>query len=171
MASLFISFIVVIEWQEFNWVPLTKQAAFTSPGALRCSCINFVCLKYGHIKNERHHVINSNTPCFAGVREFCETEAFNATCDHDEVILMKHARYGRMRVGRCVKLDYGHVGCASDVLGLADTRCSGRRICQIRIPDALFAKTKPCPDDLKPYMEATYDCVKGNSNNWSLVVT
>ena len=74
---------------------------------------------------------------------------------------MRHARYGRMRLSRCVKLDYGHVGCASEVLDLADSRCSGRRQCQIRIPDALFAKTKPCPDDLKPYLEASYECIKG----------
>ncbi len=58
-------------------------------------------------------------------------------------------------------MDYGHVGCASDVLDVADSRCSGRRQCQIRIPDALFGKTKPCPDDLKPYLEANYECLKG----------
>lgn len=77
---------------------------------------------------------------------------------------MRHARYGRMRMGRCVKLDYGHVGCSSDVLDLADSRCSGRKQCIIRIPDALFAQTKPCPDDLKPYMEATFECVRGNTS-------
>ena len=76
-------------------------------------------------------------------------------------ILLTHARYGRMRLSRCVKQDYGHVGCASDVIDLADVRCSARRKCLIRIPDALFATTKPCPDDLKPYLEAGYICVKG----------
>ena len=70
-------------------------------------------------------------------------------------------------MGRCVKMDYGHVGCASDVLDLADSRCSGRRQCQIRIPDALFGKTKPCPDDLKPYLEANYECLKGKSVCWN----
>jgi len=66
-----------------------------------------------------------------------------------------------MRISRCVKLDYGHLGCESDVLELADARCSGRRRCEIRIPDPEFAKNKPCPEDLKPYFEAAYECVKG----------
>ena len=83
---------------------------------------------------------------FQILRNSVKLTLFNATCGSDEVILLTHARYGRMRVGKCVKIDYGHVGCASDVLPLADSRCSGRRQCQIRIPDALFGKTKPCPD-------------------------
>ena len=76
---------------------------------------------------------------------------------------MTHARYGRMRVGRCVKLDYGHVGCAADVLEIADAQCSGRQQCIMPIPDTALARTKPCPDDLKPYFEATYLCIKGKS--------
>ncbi len=95
------------------------------------------------------------------VKEYCETETFKATCDKDELLLMSHARYGRMRVGRCVKLDYGHVGCAADVLEIADAQCSGRQQCIMPIPDTALARTKPCPDDLKPYFEATYLCVKG----------
>jgi len=74
---------------------------------------------------------------------------------------MTRAQYGRMRISRCVKLDYGHLGCEADVLELADARCSGRRRCEIRIPDPEFAKNKPCPEDLKPYFEASYKCVKG----------
>ena len=104
---------------------------------------------------------------------YCENEVFNATCDPGEVILMTRAQYGRMRKSRCVKLDYGHIGCGADVVELADTRCSGRRRCQIRIPDALFAKTKPCPDDLKPYFEGNYRCVKGGFslyNNYTQIV-
>jgi len=92
---------------------------------------------------------------------FCETETFHATCALDEVIVMTRAQYGRMRISRCVKLDYGHLGCEADVLELADARCSGRRRCEIRIPDPEFAKNKPCPEDLKPYFEAAYKCVKG----------
>ena len=95
------------------------------------------------------------------VKEYCETEIFNATCHKDELLLMTHARYGRMRVGRCVKLDYGHVGCAADVLEIADAQCSGRQQCIMPIPDTALARTKPCPDDLKPYFEATFLCIKG----------
>lgn len=91
---------------------------------------------------------------------FCETETFNATCPHDHVVLITYARYGRMRLSRCVKLDYGHVGCSADVMSAADRRCSGKRKCEVRIPDAEFGREKPCPDDLKPYLEIGYSCVK-----------
>lgn len=68
-----------------------------------------------------------------------------------------------MRLSRCAKIDYGHIGCESDVLELADTRCSGRKSCEIAIPDALFAKSQPCPEDLKPYLEVGYYCVAGKN--------
>jgi len=110
-------------------------------------------------KNERG-VVYAGPADSGGV--YCETEAFNASCELGSAILMTHARYGRMRLSRCVRHDYGHVGCASDVIDLVDTRCSARRRCSIRVPDALLATTKPCPDDLKPYLEARYVCVKGN---------
>ncbi len=41
---------------------------------------------------------------FAGVQEFCQLETFSASCGQDEVIVMQYARYGRMRLGRCVKV-------------------------------------------------------------------
>lgn len=94
---------------------------------------------------------------------FCETEAFNATCEMGFVVVMTYAHYGRMKLSRCVKQDYGHVGCSADVRDLADYKCSARRKCTVRIPDAVFAATKPCPDDLKPYLEAGYICVKGRN--------
>ena len=80
---------------------------------------------------------------------------------------MTHARYGRMQKGRCVKLDYGHLGCAADVIELMDTRCSGRTECEIRVPDMMLTSTRPCPDDLKPYLEASYQCVKGDSTSYT----
>jgi hypothetical protein len=66
-----------------------------------------------------------------------------------------------MKMGRCVKHDYGYVGCFADVIELADERCSGRQRCVITIPDAIFSETQPCPDDLKPYFEAGYNCIAG----------
>jgi len=93
---------------------------------------------------------------------YCETETFNATCDAStDVIIVTHALYGRMRLSRCTKIDYGHIGCSSDVTELADVRCSGRQACEIAIPDALFAKSQPCPEDLKPYLEVGYTCLSG----------
>jgi len=93
---------------------------------------------------------------------YCETETFNATCDSPgDIILVTHALYGRMHLSRCTKIDYGHIGCSSDVTELADARCSGRQACEIAIPDALFAKSQPCPEDLKPYLEVGYTCLSG----------
>lgn len=94
------------------------------------------------------------------VHEACETETFNVTCRRDEVIIISRAQYGRMSLGRCVKLNYGHIGCSADVSHLASSRCSGRRICTIQVPDKSFARTKPCPDDLKPYLKIQYICQK-----------
>jgi len=70
-----------------------------------------------------------------------------------EVIMIDRAAYGRMRLGRCVETDMGHVtrtqgsrdtadmghvGCQSDVLVTADRRCSGRTSCEIR------ERSRPC---------------------------
>lgn len=98
---------------------------------------------------------------FKVFESFCETEAFNASCPAGQAILITHAHYGRMKLNRCVKQDYGHVGCAADVIELTDVRCSGRSRCEIAIPDVVFAKTRPCPEDLKPYLEVGYNCVPG----------
>lgn len=91
----------------------------------------------------------------------CMTETFQASCNDDQVILMQTARYGRMSLGRCVKTDFGFVGCYADVLDLADRRCSGRRRCSIKVPDPLFENTKACNEEFKSYLETTYTCLPG----------
>ena len=53
--------------------------------------------------------------------EFCQWETFNATCGEGEVIVMRTARYGRMKLGKCLTTDY-FVGCSADVLSHVDTR-------------------------------------------------
>ena len=62
-----------------------------------------------------------------------------------------------------MRADLGYLGCRSDVLNLADSRCSGRRDCDIRVPDGDFDITLPCFKELKIYLEASFDCVKGKS--------
>jgi len=96
-----------------------------------------------------------------GLTEYCQWEQLEITCEHDEVIMITSAFYGRMQYGRCIRRDYGYVGCYADVRTLADTRCSGRRSCRISVPDKLFDGTTPCPEDLKLYLMAGYSCVKG----------
>jgi len=93
--------------------------------------------------------------------EYCDTEVFRAECTEGEVIVLDRARYGRMKIGRCVETDMGYLGCSSDVLQLADRRCSGRRVCEIRVPDAELETTNSCLNELKTYLEVSYTCVKG----------
>ena len=97
---------------------------------------------------------------FAGVREFCEGEAFNGQCSKDEVVIIQSALYGRMRLGRCVQMNMGYLGCEANVKDLADQRCSGKRKCRINVPDTEFEKSRPC-FELKSYLEISYTCVRG----------
>ena len=92
---------------------------------------------------------------------FCQSEYFRHKCDPDEVILMTHARYGRMRISKCVKENFGYVGCSVNVLDIVDSHCSGRRSCSVRVLDDNFENMKPCHDDLKSYLEVNFKCVKG----------
>ena len=104
----------------------------------------------------------------SGAREYCEAETFLARCKADEVVVMETALYGRMSVGRCVIKDYGYVGCKADVLKHMDNKCSGRRSCEIRIPDSTLDDVNPCPKDFKTFLEAGYKCVKG-ALPWELI--
>ncbi len=56
--------------------------------------------------------------------DYCQMETFKASCAENEIIMMKSARYGRMRLGRCLTRNY-YVGCSADVLPHLDTLCSG----------------------------------------------
>ena len=106
----------------------------------------------------------NSPPLFVSVSvqtEHCQNEKFEARCGSDEVVVMVTAVYGRMRVSQCVERDYGYIGCSRNVLQDADYMCSGRRTCQIPVPNPLFDATKPCPNDLKSYLQAEYTCIKG----------
>ncbi len=86
----------------------------------------------------------------------------NVTChNQNEVLLMRAAKYGRMKVGTCVKQNLGYIGCVTDVLGHLDELCSGRQACEIKLPDQDLFDTRPCPEDTRPYLSVSYQCVKG----------
>ena len=98
--------------------------------------------------------------------EVCQTERFEASCERsDEVILMTSSKYGRMLVSRCVQSDYGYIGCSSDVLGVMDGACSGRRQCNVGVPSASLEKAAAvaCPGDLKLYLAASFVCLPGKT--------
>jgi len=103
---------------------------------------------------------------------YCQLEAMTARCRwNSEVILVTSARWGRMAANRCLQIHpnvlavLGHdplfLGCSQDVLFLMDSKCSGRSECEIHIPDSDLDEVKPCYQDLKSYLTASYSCVKG----------
>ena len=98
---------------------------------------------------------------FSEIEEFCNMETFEAKCNEKEVVVMDTARYGRMRLGRCVKKNYGNIGCVKDVLTLADAKCSGRRECTVKLPDDDLYQMQPCPNDVTSHLETGYSCFPG----------
>jgi len=102
--------------------------------------------------------------------EFCLAEQLDIQCGNGEIIAVESARYGRMRLGRCVRTDYGYIGCSTDVTDVLVGRCSGRRRCQVvnielLMIEVLFAA---CPADLVSYLEVNYSCIRGRSVSASL---
>ena len=105
--------------------------------------------------------------------EFCQLETFEPECWKNEVIVIEKAIYGRHRVGRCINAEEAAIsqdkrffGCSTDVIGLLDAKCSGRKRCQVRIPDAELERTKPCLSILKMFLEVSYRCVEGKTDNF-----
>jgi len=106
------------------------------------------------------------------VVEYCQLETFSARCRHGDVIVMTTARFGRMRVGKCIdsgaysadsilKQDDKTIGCYADVLDYADGTCSGKTACDIFVPNRDLLSTRPCFTQLTMYFEAAYQCVSG----------
>lgn len=100
---------------------------------------------------------------FAGIRDYCQSKYFNATCDKGHVLIMDKAQYGRMKAGTCITSEYGNINCAADVRSHMDKKCSGRRQCQVYVAEPELHDLNPCPRDFAAYLEASYDCVKGKS--------
>ena len=90
--------------------------------------------------------------------EYCQGEAFYASCPSGTTVLVTSALYGRMQLGRCVRRDYGYVGCQNDVTEIVNGRCSGQQSCEIDIPDGELEPNNPCPEDLRKYLAVSYTC-------------
>ena len=98
---------------------------------------------------------------FAEAVEYCQEDTFSASCQPDQVIVMESARYGRMRLGRCVQRNLGYLGCAVDALRFMDARCSGHVACDVSMMDPALRELQPCPKDVTWHLEAAYRCVEG----------
>lgn len=87
----------------------------------------------------------------------------------NEVVVMDEAIYGRRHVGKCIDVEeisgFAHdqtfLGCSTNVINLLDRKCSGRKHCDVRIPDSDLEQTQPCRKGLKMFLEASYYCAEG----------
>ena len=87
-------------------------------------------------------------------------ELFEASCAADEVIVMTYARFGQMRVGRCIATDLGYIGCGADVMYIFDDKCSGKQSCSVQVGDENMDERSTCISGLKEYLQADYICKK-----------
>jgi len=95
-------------------------------------------------------------------------ETFQPQCWKNEVIVIQEAIYGRRQVGRCIEAensdlaeDPRYLGCHMDVLSFLDAKCSGKKQCELRIPDPDLEQATPCVKSLKMFLEVRYTCVEG----------
>ena len=93
--------------------------------------------------------------------EVCQYETFESRCDVNDIVVVERATYGRMRLGRCVKTDFGFIGCDVDVMAVLDAACSGRRSCQFSVIEPNFPNKAPCNNEFKNHLELEYTCVNG----------
>lgn len=93
------------------------------------------------------------------LRDYCLRDTFEAKCHHSEVAVITSARYGRRQLGKCIRKDFGYLGCGQEVISQADRICSGRQQCSIDVFKT-FGSLKPC-SELESYLEADYDCIPG----------
>jgi len=85
------------------------------------------------------------------------------------VIVIKEAVYGRRHIGKCIDQeevegvadDQQYLGCHANVLSLLHSKCSGRKQCEVHVPDADLERTKPCRKGLKMFLEVSHSCVEG----------
>lgn len=107
--------------------------------------------------------------------EYCHSEIFQPRCLKNEVILMRSAAYGRMRVGRCITSkemdaigprfgqDPAYLGCSANILPLLDEKCSGKTDCDVRVVEISEESINPCFPGLRFHLEASYECISSKS--------
>ena len=106
--------------------------------------------------------LTNNVFCAGLPNEYCQEDYYDTQCADNQVILMKFADYGRMRIGKCVKDNYGHLGCSSDVTPVMNALCSGRQKCRFQVFDYdNRLSSSQCPDDIESYLQASHTCQEG----------
>ncbi|ELT87115.1 hypothetical protein CAPTEDRAFT_199041 [Capitella teleta] len=93
------------------------------------------------------------------LEETCLFETFSPRCSSLQQIYITHSHYGHIKIGKCIKKDFGEFGCKADVTEIVRRRCNGKSRCQITAPDEEIARTKPCVEGLTSYIETAYVCI------------
>ena len=84
------------------------------------------------------------------------------------MIVIDKAVYGRHQIGKCISAkeaarsqESDFFGCSADVLDIVNTKCSGVKQCQIRIPDVDLERTRTCLEGLQMFLQVSYRCLEG----------
>ena len=93
---------------------------------------------------------------------FCKFDVFRPNCNDSHVIEVRAARFGRMRIGRCVTSS-SNIGCQADVTGIVASRCAGARRCEVSGADPQLLLTRPCDADVSEYLEVEFSCRRGEA--------
>ncbi|ESN93823.1 hypothetical protein HELRODRAFT_180473 [Helobdella robusta] len=102
--------------------------------------------------------------------EVCNSNHFEGRCLDDEVIIIETAQYGRLQIGsddgRCMTETLGYINCVNDVTTIAETHCSGKRKCSVRVDDSMFlGSNPPCNPEVKNHLWISYSCQKGGNDD------
>ena len=103
--------------------------------------------------------------------EFCLLEVFQPSCPTSEAVIITQARFGRMKLGKCIEKEQGfeslltnpqYLGCYVDVTKDLNDRCIGKRSCVVKVSDLSMEKKAPCSKNLMMYLEVEFRCLSGN---------
>lgn len=86
-------------------------------------------------------------------------------CPSGEVVEMKSALFGLMKLGRCADESFGYLGCSADILSQMDMKCSGKLSCEIPVATITAQANCTIPKTISKYLEAQYGCKKGKYEN------
>ena len=102
------------------------------------------------------------------VQDYCQLETFAPQCMKNEVIVIEQATYGRHKIGKCITAeesilvnDERYFGCHANVAAQMNAKCSGKRQCEVRIPDADLERTRSCLPGLQMFLEVSFSCIEG----------
>lgn len=111
--------------------------------------------------------LSNKNYCAGESQEYCQLQTFEPRCWKNEVIVIEKALYGRHRIGKCISerqaafsQESDYIGCFADVLDIVNSKCSGRKHCQIRVPDADLERTRTCLSGLHMFLEVSYRCLE-----------